>query len=181
MTSRLIITGTNATLPDDAAQSCEGQIGSRYAVCPDCSGDGWVYGWGNNPSDKPFQADCRYCNGEGVIPRKNKVSAAPPSRDKAARSVALPFNVERAAPTYDLTAGRWIVPPPGMTPEAVASAEPMRTQDRTRTKLSSLTDPSPVANPTAAAGRLDAALDFVVTVLGLTVFGLIASFFLVLS
>jgi len=65
MADRIIVIGKNNELPKDA--------GSRhYVICRDCGGDGWVHGWGNNPSEKPFRVHCDRCNGDGVIEKEGK-------------------------------------------------------------------------------------------------------------
>jgi DnaJ-class molecular chaperone len=60
MINRILITGKNSSIP---------RLRDLY-VCSDCGGDGWVHGWSNNPSEPPFRADCRNCNGEGVIEKR---------------------------------------------------------------------------------------------------------------
>jgi hypothetical protein len=79
------------------------------------------------------------------------------------------------APSFDLIAGQWIVPPPGAMPEAGAAAELRHTQAaHTRPAGSSAL---------SSAGRplLGAAVEALTVALGLTVFGLIAGVFLVLA
>lgn len=84
----------------------------------------------------------------------------------------------KRAPLFDATAERWIVPPSTVMVDAVAPAE----QEDCSMSVTprSLTLPSPAAVP-PAAGRWEAVTDVLTTALGLTVFGLIAGFFLVLS
>ena len=66
-TARLIVTGRNSSMPLDAAQATGGNIAPRYRICRDCGGDGWVHGWGNNPSEKPFRVFCDRCDGDGAV------------------------------------------------------------------------------------------------------------------
>lgn len=87
----------------------------------------------------------------------------------------------KRAPLYDATAERWIVPPRGMTPCAGASAEPGQLSAE-HTELSTSKPARPAVNPKSTAGHFKAAfLDFLLTMLGLTTFGAIAAFLMVLQ
>jgi hypothetical protein len=83
-----------------------------------------------------------------------------------------------SAPSFDLTAEQWIVPPSGKQPDAGASAEQGQTQ-------AAQTRPAgPLAPLNRRAGRphLKAAIaECCTTAFGLLVFGLIAWTFLVLA
>jgi hypothetical protein len=81
----------------------------------------------------------------------------------------------RAAPLFDATAERWIVPPSRMTRESGAAAE-LRHSDETPC----LESPAGSLAP-SPAGHLEAISEVLKMVFGLTVFGLIAGFFLVLA
>lgn len=87
-----------------------------------------------------------------------------------------PSPTGRAAPQYDATAGRWIVPPSSMTEDAVAPAD----QGSTKFVHSSLKLVSPVASNPAGETFREKVLEVFTVALGLTVFGLIAGFFLVM-
>ena len=81
-------------------------------------------------------------------------------------------SLAEGAPLFDATADKWIVPPSGMTPDAVAPADQGHS-------IHVSTLPSPAGDP-PPAGRLEVVMDVVTTALGLTVFGLIAGVFLVM-
>ena len=68
MADRIIVIGRNSQLPKDAVSR---QL-RELRICPDCGGDGWVHGWGNNPSDPPFRVPCDRCNGEGAFEKETK-------------------------------------------------------------------------------------------------------------
>ncbi len=144
MISRILITGKNNTIP----------MLRDLKVCASCGGDGWVHGWGNNPSERPFRVTCSDCNGEGAI--------------------------ERKTPAYDATAGQWLNPPSGMTPDAGASAEPGHSGEDTLFSATPLSQ-GPAAVPFEAAGFWEAVVDGVTTALGLVAFGLVAAALWVLA
>ena len=107
-----------------------------------------------------------------VLPRgRAALPSLPPARLLPSRGNWRSSPAE-GAPLFDATADKWIVPPSGMTPDAGASADPGHTS------VSTL--PSPAGDP-PPAGRLEVVMDVVTTALGLTVFGLIAGFFLVMA
>lgn len=113
--------------------------------------------------------------------KNNEMAIAPRSATSAgvmaaARPVVLP-RAGRAAPHYDATAERWIVPPSGMTPDAVAPAD----QGSTLFVHSSLKLVSPVANKPAGETFREAIVEVFTVALGLTVFGLIAGVVLILA
>jgi hypothetical protein len=83
--------------------------------------------------------------------------------------------------SFDATAGRWIVPPPGMTPGAGAAAGLRPTPEQTRSFPNSQPLQSPAVPLSAAGHWQEAVVDCVTMVLGLVVFGLVAGFFLVLA
>jgi hypothetical protein len=99
-----------------------------------------------------------------------------PPRDPppATRGTLAPSPLGRAAPSFDATAGRWIVSPPGMKPGSGAAADLRHTQAaHKRPSSCSLLDDD---------GRpLHPVLEALTVALGLTVFGLIAGVFLVLA
>lgn len=79
------------------------------------------------------------------------------------------------APSFDATAEQWIVPPPGMTPGSGAAAD-LRHSEAAHTR--------PAVHPLPTAGRpsiIDAVSEALIVAAGLTVFGLVAGFFLVLA
>ena len=94
----------------------------------------------------------------------------------AARPFVLPDR-GRAAPHYDATAERWVVSPSSMMEDAVAPAD----QGSTSFVHSSLKLVSPVASNPAGETFREKALEVFTVAMGLTVFGLIAGFFLVLA
>ena len=65
MADRIIVIGRNDQLPKNA-------VSRQLRICPECSGDGWVFGWGNNPSDPPFRINCDRCNGDGALEKETK-------------------------------------------------------------------------------------------------------------
>jgi hypothetical protein len=102
-----------------------------------------------------------------------------PPRDPppATRGNLAPSPLGRAAPSFDATASRWIVPPPGMTPGSGAPAEQGHTQAAHK---------RPPVTPLPAGGRpprpiVDAISEALTVALGLTVFGLIAGVFWILA
>lgn len=109
-----------------------------------------------------------------VLPRAGRAAPfSPPARVLPARG-NLGGSALRAAPLFDATAERWIVPPSTTVVDAVAPADQ---EHPVRTAL-----PSPAATLSPpAAGRWEAVTDVLTTALGLTVFGLIAGVFLVLA
>jgi hypothetical protein len=74
---------------------------------------------------------------------------------------------------FDATAGRWVVPPPGMTPGAGAAADLRHTQ-AAHTRSSDTPLPAEERAPHPVVEALTVAL-------GLTVFGLIAGVLMVLA
>jgi hypothetical protein len=110
--------------------------------------------------------------------------AAPPSARNSAPSSAPRFG--DGAFVFDATAGRWIVPPPGMTPGAGGAADPRQYPDQTRNGTHvlrfpfSAQRPRPVS-PARAVGTPGLVLEVLKMAVGLTVFGLVAGVFLVMS
>jgi hypothetical protein len=91
-----------------------------------------------------------------------------PPRDPppATRGNLAPSPLGRAAPSFDATDDRWIVPPPGMKPGSGASAEQGHTQAaHTRSSVNPLTAEERAPHPVVEA---------LTVALGLTVFGLLA-------
>jgi hypothetical protein len=81
----------------------------------------------------------------------------------------------RAAPLFDATAERWVVPPSTIMVDAGAAdlrVTPISTHD---------TLPSPAAVPSAAGRFLREAVEVVSFAAGMTVFGLVAAVFLVMA
>lgn len=149
---RILITGRNHTIPVDAMQSVADPrtLGVSFppaAACPS--------------SARVERADLLLAGGRAAsfLPGREP-QLAPRFGDGA-------FH-------YDATAGRWIVPPPGMKPGAGAAADLRHTQAaHSRSSARPLTGadertPHPVVEALTVAT-------------GLTVFGLIAGFFLVLA
>lgn len=136
------------------------------------------------------------------MPRR---AASNPAHEAAARPASLPvgraaspflpprvFDLARgnlarsrlgnAAPLFDATAERWIVPPSGTQPDAVAAAEQRQPTSKPHTLLPSPAPSTPISP--GGAGQLDAAitaLEAVTVALGMTVFGTIAYVMLVLA
>lgn len=98
----------------------------------------------------------------------------------AARPVVLPQR-GRAAPSFayefDATDEQWISLPSGMTPDAVAPAD----QGSTTFVHSSLKLVSPVVSNPAGETFRETALEVFTVAMGLTVFGAVAAFFLILA
>jgi hypothetical protein len=105
MINRIIWVGRNDRMP----------VLRDLVICPVCDGDGYDYGYGNNPSEKPFKVVCNRCNGQGAYERPvNNIPRAAPS---PARTLASPMET---APLFDATADRWVRPPSGVKPDAAA-------------------------------------------------------------
>lgn len=94
------------------------------------------------------------------------------------------------APSYDATAEQWISPPSRMTRDAGAAADlrcALPTEEPTHTPVllkcfgPSASSPAADPQPHAAGHLLRSAVEVFTVALGLTVFGLIAGFFLVLA
>jgi hypothetical protein len=146
MINRILITGKNSQIPHLR----------DLRICPDCDGDGWVHCWGNNPSEPPFRAECRCCNGQGAIERR----PAPPASQRY---------------SYDLTAERWLDEPhTGMKPVSRVSGDLRHTHNAAHTRPA-------VVPSTLAAGRSLTAVDVFTTVLGMLCFGAIGYVLLVLA
>lgn len=108
--------------------------------------------------------------GRAALPSLHpRVSPPLPARGNLACSMS------EQAPSFDATAERWIVPPSGMTPDAGAAAV-LRHPDTHKQRLK-----RPAAGPSAAGHLWAEAVEVFTVALGLTTFGLIAAFFLVLA
>lgn len=92
------------------------------------------------------------------------------------RKPQLGQGLSASAPSFDLTADRWITPPPGTTPGAGAAADLRHTQAAQTRPAKSLA-PRPAGRPYLKA----AIAECCTTAFGLLVFGLIAWVFLVLA
>lgn len=57
ISSRLIVTAKNNQFP-------------RLVVCAACCGDGHLYGYPINPSERPYRIVCTECSGQGAIEKK---------------------------------------------------------------------------------------------------------------
>lgn len=90
-------------------------------------------------------------------------------------------HIGNAAPLFDATHDVWIIPPSGMTPVAGAAADLRHATAQHSSRRGSSLECDPAASPSLAAGRLETVVDVLTTALGLTVFGLIAGFFLVMA
>jgi hypothetical protein len=104
----------------------------------------------------------------------------PPRETSQWRGNLAPSNLE-GAPSFDLTAEQWIVPPSRMMRDAVAPAGQARPVTTHARSYPSYLKPSPVVRPLEAAGRLELVIDVMTVALGLTVFGVIAGVFLLLA
>lgn len=82
--------------------------------------------------------------------------------------------IGNAAPLFDATAERWIVPPSSVSEDAGAAAEPRHTHNAAHTRPA-------VVPQTQAAGRLHAVVDGVVVALGMTMLCLVAGVLLVIA
>jgi DnaJ-class molecular chaperone len=71
--NRIILTGTNSTLPQDAAQQI-GNGGWPWKYCRNCGGDGFTFEfWTNDPSERAHKETCAVCDGDGVF-RKDRIN-----------------------------------------------------------------------------------------------------------
>jgi hypothetical protein len=106
--------------------------------------------------------------------------------EPAARSVVLPVDGRAASYSYDLTAGRWIVPPPSLAlRDAGAAAEPRLASGARHTQRSHTqthTDSRrPARGSNHTAGLISAAVEIATVVGGMAAFSAIAFVMLVLA
>lgn len=97
-----------------------------------------------------------------------------PRASSLARGTLARSQLGNAAPLFDATAERWIVPPSTTVVDTGASAEPRHTHN------AALKRPA-VVPEIQAAGRLDAVLDGVAVAFGMTVLCLIAGVLMVIT
>ena len=65
--NRIITTGTNSTIPKDAAQQAAGTVWG-WTRCRNCGGDGYTYEfYTNDPSERAHRETCPECKGEGLL------------------------------------------------------------------------------------------------------------------
>lgn len=151
---RILITGTNDNIPADAMQRSAvpaTQRVTRLMTSPPARQPG------ANPSPAYLAAES-----------KRRAASFLPG---PAPQLGPHFSAR--ALSFDLTAGRWITPPPGMKPVAGAAAD-LRPTHAAHTRSSAVPLEADERTPHPVVEMLTVAL-------GLTVFGLIAGFFLVLS
>lgn len=151
---RILITGTNDNIPANAMQRCAVPATLRVTssiTSPPARQPG------ANPSPAYLAAESE---------RRAAIFLPGPAPQLGPHLSARAFS-------FDATADRWITPPPGMTPVAGAAAD-LR--------------PTHAAHKRSSAVPLEAGerpphpvVEMLTVALGLTVFGLIAGFFLVLS
>lgn len=84
------------------------------------------------------------------------------------------------APLFDATAGRWIVPPSGKKPDAVASTESRCQDEHTRLEFSAPPGGTPCPPVTPPGDLLSTIQDVVTVISGVIVFGGLAFFCLVI-
>lgn len=175
--SRLLITGKNGDLPDDAAQSSLWP----YRWCPTCEGEGNLWVYPIDPGARGWTETCPECNGERLVDIKPASRAqSSHTRGNVARPVT-PLPAGRAAHIYDATNNRWISHPSRMSRDAVAAAEQRHKPANLNTRLSVPTlNPAPGGAHTAAGRILHDVLEALLVIAGLAVFAFIAGFFLVL-
>lgn len=75
--SRILVLSTNNEFP-------------RFVACRDCDGDGYVYAYGNNPSERPYRVSCDTCSGTGVLWRESHSGMVPGSFAEAPRPEVKP-------------------------------------------------------------------------------------------
>ena len=98
----------------------------------------------------------------------------PRASSSLTRGTLARFHLGNAAPLFDATAERWIVPPSSVTEETGAAAELRHTHYAAHE--------SPAAVPELqVAGRLGAVVEALTVAAGLSVFGAMAFLFLVLA
>lgn len=128
-------------------------------------------------SDRPALPDAPRsivlpCVGRGAsFPRA--VTSSP------ARNLARSFSDR--APSFDATAGRWIVPPSTVTVDAVASTESRCQDEHTRLEFSAPPGGAPCPTTCPPGDLLSTIQDVVSLISGVIVFGGIAFFCLVLA
>lgn len=162
MTARIIIFGKNKELPSTIARSCEGGLMAKET------------------RRTPFLVSTGAAAGPIIPLRGPAASLRHPRMDPSpARGTLARSQIGNAAPLFDATEDRWIVPPSTTMVDTGAAAEPrhlVETHDE-------YFHPKP-ARPAViqpAAGLFHAAVEVFTVALGLTVFGLIAGFLLVLA
>lgn len=163
MTARIIIFGKNKELPSTIARSCEGGLMAQETRrTPFLVSTGAAAG--------PFIP----LRGPAASLRHPRLTSSP-ARGTLARS-----QIGNAAPLFDATEDRWIVPPSTTMVDTGAAAEPRHLVE-THDEYFHPKPARPAASPHSAAGLFHAAVEVFTVALGLTVFGLIAGFFLVLQ
>lgn len=157
---RILITGRNDTFPADAMQRTVDPRTAEGGPLPP-------------PVARPRSAtSCA----DLLLPGGRATSFLP-----GRRAPQLGRGLTPSAPSYDLTEGRWITPPPGKKPGAGAAAELRHAQVHTLCSGSSL-ELGRRASPTLLSGHLKTAVaECLTTAFGLLVFGLIAWSMLVLA
>lgn len=100
----------------------------------------------------------------------------PRASSSLTRGTLARFHLGNAAPLFDATAERWIVPPSTTVVDTGAAAEPRHTHNAAHKRPA-------VVPQTQAAGRSLAALvaDVATVTVGLSVFGVVAVFLLVIA
>lgn len=162
MTARILISGKNKSLPSTIARSCAGGLMAQET------------------RRKPFVVSTDAAAGPHTPLRGPAASFTPPRLTSSpARGTLARSHLGNAAPLYDATEERWIVPPPGMTPEDGAAAEP-RQLGYTHAEFSTHKPARPAVSP-HAAGLFHAAVEVFTVALGLFGFGMIAAVLLVLA
>lgn len=150
---RILITGRNHTIPADAMQSAVVPATQQVSL-PTCAA-------ACPSSARVERADLLLAGGRAAsfLPGR-KPQLAPRFGDGAF--------------IFDATAGRWIVSPPGTTPGAGAAADLRHTQ-------AAQTRPAKSLAPRPAGRAPHPVVEALTVALGLTVFGLVAGFFLVIA
>lgn len=115
-----------------------------------------------------------------VLPQHGRAAPSflPPRVSGSARGNSAPPRFGDGAFVFDATEGRWISRPSSMTEDAVAPADQEHSEMR---HYPFPTLPSPAAVPSAAGRFLREAVEVISFAAGMTVFGLIAAFFLVMT
>lgn len=106
--------------------------------------------------------------------------------EAAARSVVLPEDERAASFAYDLTAGRWIVPPPSLAKRDAGAAAALRLASGARHTQRSHTQThtdsrSPASGSNHTAGLISAAVEIATVVGGMAAFSSIAFVVLLLA
>lgn len=106
--------------------------------------------------------------------KNSESSLHPRASSSLTRGTLARSPIGNAAPLFDATAERWIVPPSTVTVDAEASAEPRHTHNAAHKRPA-------VVPQTQTAGRLHAVVDGVVVALGMTMLCLVAGVLLVIA